>query len=304
MIQFVNHLDIDTEKWDDCIDNASNKLVYAYSWYLDTIAPEWDALVLDDYQAVFPIISNKKFGIDYLYPPFWAQQLGVFSKEHVSKNLVTDFIKAIPKQYKFIDAWVNSYNEIDEEFNHVMRDNYELNLNQSYEQIYEGYSSQTKRNLKNAQKVKLELLDYEEPEILINLFRNNRGKEVSSFSELDYERLKHVMHVSRYRKFGRVYTVLDKRNSICAGAFVLITPDRIIFLFSATDSYGKETSAMTYLIDQIIMTYAGRETLFDFEGSNIEGLARFYSGFGAKKNQYPQLIINRLPFYLKWLKKA
>ena len=47
-IQYLSHEQIDKAKWDQCIDNASNGLIYAYSFYLDTMADNWDALVLND----------------------------------------------------------------------------------------------------------------------------------------------------------------------------------------------------------------------------------------------------------------
>jgi len=43
--------------------------------------------------------------------------------------------------------------------------------------------------------------------------------------------------------------------------------------------------------------------LLDFEGSDIQNLAFFYSSFGAKQEIFPAIRINKLPFYLKWLKK-
>ncbi len=42
-------------------------------------AGQWDALVLDDYQAVMPLTWRSKFGIRYLYQPAFTQQTGIFS---------------------------------------------------------------------------------------------------------------------------------------------------------------------------------------------------------------------------------
>ena len=52
MIKFVLHKDVDTDKWDECIKKSVNALPYAFSWYLDIVAEYWDALVLNDYEAV------------------------------------------------------------------------------------------------------------------------------------------------------------------------------------------------------------------------------------------------------------
>ena len=60
---------------------------------------------------------------------------------------------------------------------------------------------------------------------------------------------------------------------------------------------------MTYLLDELFIARAGDQIKFDFEGSNIPGLGRFYSGFGAIEEPYYNLKINRLPLPLKWLKR-
>ena len=71
-VHYITYQQIDKSKWDNCIDTAANGLVYGYSFYLDAMAKHWDALVLDDYEAVMPLTWNKKYGITYLYQPFFA----------------------------------------------------------------------------------------------------------------------------------------------------------------------------------------------------------------------------------------
>jgi len=68
-IKHLQQKEIDKIKWDACISNAANGLIYGYSFYLDTMARHWDALVLNDYEAVMPLTWNKKYGFYYLYQP-------------------------------------------------------------------------------------------------------------------------------------------------------------------------------------------------------------------------------------------
>ena len=43
--------------------------------------------------------------------------------------------------------------------------------------------------------------------------------------------------------------------------------------------------------------------IFDFEGSNLPGVARLYKGFGSKENVYLQIRKNNLPKLVRWLKR-
>src|SRR6266516_1681416 len=94
-IQYIPKKKIDKEKWDRCITNASNGLIYGYSFYLDLMAKNWDGLMLDDYKAVMPLTWNRKYSIDYLYQPFVCAQLGLFGK-NLSNDLLENFFEAIP----------------------------------------------------------------------------------------------------------------------------------------------------------------------------------------------------------------
>ncbi|MEA3446653.1 MAG: hypothetical protein U9R19_18205, partial [Bacteroidota bacterium] len=95
-IRFLIHKQIDKRKWNQCIKSSVNGIVYAYSWYLDIVSENWEALVEDDYKSVMPLTINEKYGISYLRQPIFTQQLGVFSSQRLDSNLVKTFIKSIP----------------------------------------------------------------------------------------------------------------------------------------------------------------------------------------------------------------
>ncbi|HRF18349.1 MAG TPA: hypothetical protein PK977_09275 [Chitinophagaceae bacterium] len=59
-IRYLTHREIDKAKWDYRVSSSSNGLIYAYSYYLDTMSKNWDALVLNDYEAIMPLVWNKK----------------------------------------------------------------------------------------------------------------------------------------------------------------------------------------------------------------------------------------------------
>ncbi len=305
MIELVLHNNLDTDKWDDCIKNDQSGLFYGYSWYLDILVPEWDALVYNDYEAVFPLIKGRKMGIQYLFRPYGTQQLGVFSKVYLSPRLVADFVEAIPKAYRYIDVFLNVENPIDDLQEKWLKpnSNFVLDLNRPYRKIYEGYSKQTLRNLKKAKKHKHRVFEYDSPDQLLGLFRANKGKEIDTLTEENYAKILQIMHVMLHKRRGYLWTIYDEHNTIIAGAYFIEMGGRIVMLFSATDQTGKEQHAMTYLLDELFIARAGDKVLFDFEGSNIKGLARFYQGFGAEEQTYYNLHINRLPAPLKWLKR-
>jgi hypothetical protein len=53
---------------------------------------------------------------------------------------------------------------------------------------------------------------------------------------------------------------------------------------------------MFVLMDQLIEHSRGKSTVFDFEGSDIPGVARFFEGFGGVRTVYPRFTYKRFPF--------
>lgn len=298
MIKFYKNCQIDKIKWDNCIVNSVNYLPYALSWYLNIVSKNWNALVLGDYDAVFPLPSNRKFFIHYSLNPFWIQQLGIFSRSEKNLNKVNDFIEAIPKYYKLVNLNLNYANICSSNF--VKKTNCILNLKDDYKKIKQFYSKNLKRNLKKHKFVKKSIVYNCSPKIIINLFRNNNKYK---FENHDYQNLQLLMEKSFEKSIGQIILCKDQNNVPLAGVFLLHTSTRITFLFSGNTEFGRKKSLIPFLLDLVIQKNSNSNKIFDFEGSNNNNLLRFYKSFGAKVQSYYNIKINKLPFFLKLLYK-
>ena len=294
MIRYLKNKAIDKPKWDALIAECGN--IYAYSWYLDIAHPGWDALVDDNYQAVMPLTGGKKFGVNYLFQPFFVQQLGVFSKTPMTEGKLKDFLDAIPEKYRFCELRLNESNTLDndiEEFEYHR--NILLVLNQDIQSLRANYHQNTKRNLAKAENHNLYLLETVQPQQVVDLFRNNRGALLEKWGDSEYGVLLRLVEEAEKRDAAFVWGVSDQEGGdpLCAAIFMQ-TNDRITFLFSGLNEEGKQCQAMTYLIDQVIQRYANQPITFDFEGSDNDNLARFYLGFGGCEVRYPGYTFNRM----------
>lgn len=301
MIKYLTYDKIDKQRWDDCIAKSFNGSVYAWSWYLDIVHPRWDALVENDYERVMPLSGSKKLGISYMFQPFFVQQLGIYSRSLLSQNDVENFISSIPNKYKVIRYRLNEYNKVDYN-SEVVRShrNVELDLIYDYQRLYNSYNKNTKRNLAKAEAAGLSLSKDVSPLDVIRLFRNNKGKEVKHWGDKEYERLLDLIETAISRECCFICGAKDVDGALLAGAVFMCSHDRIIFLFSGNDESKKEKHAMTFLIDNVIREFSETRYVFDFEGSDNEGLARFYKGFGGKEVFYPEIKINNFKGIFKF----
>ena len=304
MIKYLQHGEINKEKWDDCINLSPQGLVYALSWYLDAVHPGWEALVENDYEAVFPLTSGKKFGINYLYQPFFNQKLGAFSRNPGEYINIDPFLEAFLKRFRYVDIKLNRTNRITrKEIQVDMNTNIELDLSENLETIRSNYSENAIRNLKKFNGENIILNEENDSDLLIRMFRLNMGRLLPKIRDIHYSGLRKVMDTAFDKGTGRMLVAKSPKDKFLAGAFFITYHKRAVFLFSANTEEGRETRAMYGIIDSFIEENAGKKLILDFEGSNNQDLARFYKSFGGKNFDYPGLRINRLPQIIRWLKK-
>lgn len=303
MIVFIKYNDIDKIKWDNCIDNSTNSIIYAYSWYLDIVTRKnWDAFVFDDYKAVMPLPSKSKFGVRYLYQPLFTQQLGVFGV-NLSTELTNAFMKAVLKEFRFAEYNFNTHNDFQNRpdlFNKSL--NLELNLKKSYSELTSSYSQNHKRNIKKAKDYGI-LISYSVGhEEVVQLFKNGKGNSLGVFNEQAYNTLDLLLlSLSEKNLITVIGAYAKETNELISGVIFIKDKNRQIFLFSGNNNYSKESGSMHLLVDSFIEQSCGYSEILDFEGSNNNNLARFYKGFGSEEEFYFSLQFNNLPFLTKRL---
>ena len=302
MITYIEHKNINKKKWDACIDKSVNPCIFVYSWYLDVVCKNWSALVLNDYEAVFPIASKSKYKINYLYQPFFTRYFGVFSKRETTNKLATAFFESIPEKYKYIEFCLHEKTSFDlPEYAKTEKKYQLLNLNVPYEILYKGYNDNAKRSIKKAFKAGFIIKHNVAYELVVNLFKTTKGQELEVFKEKDYETLLALMSVLVKLDKAETLAVYDKENKLCAAAFFMKSNNHIIFLKSGVTDDGKASGAMHFLFDILIKEYANTNNILDFGGSSVETVARFYKNFGAKDCVYLQLKKNSLSRIVKWI---
>jgi hypothetical protein len=280
MIRYLKRNQLDIKKYDACISIAVQSKVYAFSWYLDCVLENWDTLVLDDYVAVMPLPKAKKYGITYVFQPFWIQHLGVFSGSPLSDAQMADFINNVPKKFRLIDFNINFKLENSEE--HL---NYILPLGDDYKTLFKNFSKGRKSSITQAEKFGLTLQESKDYEPIIKLFKQNRGLNIE-VTETAYSKLERLLLKANELNQLKIIEAYSKSNQLIGGAFFILSKHRITYLFSAINQEGRDLQAMSLIINSIIKEYSETEYVLDFEGSMLPGVAKFIRSFGAQKELY------------------
>lgn len=286
MIVFVKRKNIDTEAWNKCIDNSVNSMVYARSEFLDIVSPNWSALISGDYQSVMPLPEKSKYGLKYIIQPVLCQQLGVFSTKEITKNDLESFLTKIPKKYVLVKMNLNSKNFFKENLFHS-NNNYELSINNHIDYIRKSYSNNLKRNIKKAINNNISIKDEVDLQDVIRLFSDNKEQELENFNKNIYKFLPLVCNSENEAWKTSISGAYLENGKLIAGAVIISYNNRHTLIFTGNSEEGKQFGALPLLIDNFIKTHSEQNSIFDFEGSNNEGLARFYASFGSTLTHYP-----------------
>lgn len=299
-IRFLAHNQIDKKQWDRCVEESANGLIYAYSFYLDQMSPGWNAIVSGNYESIMPLTWRRKWGITYLYQPFLAAQLGIFGKE-ITASKVKLFINSIPKNVKYVDIYLNEGNEIVSSDTIYHRANFLLDLGKSYEHLRTHYSENILRNIRKAEQVNY-VAKRGIPETEIIELALSQMKKRDRHTENNFHSFKKLYSELRSRGMAETYGIYSREGELMSSCIFFRSHRRAYYILVGNNPAGRTTGSSHFLIDAFIKDNAGSDFILDFEGSDIESLARFYSGFGAKKVMYPGVRINRLPWLARVVK--
>ncbi len=301
MIKLIQRKEIDDERWNSIIAASRHETIYPYTWYMDACADQWSGFVWGDYEFVMPFAFRKKYTFKYLYQPFYNQQLGVFSDKLIDNEIVEVFLKFLISNFKIGEYAFNSGNILGEEngIDIINRNNYELDLSDTFEEISKGYSTNTKRNIKKAAREEMKFSDRISVDELIKLKSQNNHEHRS---KSHYKRVSDFLNEIIARDKAVIYGIKNGEHILAASLFAF-SETRAIYLYSVSSVQGKEKSAMFQLIDTFIRLHAKEKLILDFEGSAISSIARFFAGFGGKPQIYQRVKFESIPSKIKRLGK-
>ncbi len=270
----VNRQDLLVAAYDRCVLASSGPSLYGLSWYLDCVCDAWYVLINREYTAVMPVPVRQKLGLSYVYLPPMVQQLGVFGESHLD---VRPFYQKMLYRHLHVDYVYRPPNVF-----HLAteRQNLVISFDRSLDDLMNGYNSNRKRDLKKSEQHKLSF------ELVQEVGRQRTIINKCTSDKNEIERLVKLLTVPKTNGAMHLAVVAKDQTPIF---FVVFGDDgkRIYYLWpQALDDVAMNTGAATYAITELIKRYHHTHAYFDFEGSMIDGVRKFYSSFGPQQESY------------------
>ncbi len=288
----------DCVQWDILAKNGIGSNVFQNSWYLKhcCVSKVIGAFQEQTLIAGFPLYEakDKKSMIQStLYVPYSGPIFHPnWSKKHIQRTIAHEFIYILQKRYSHIKFSLSPQLHdivpyLNSSFMPEVRYTYVLDLSHKWHILESRFSKNRKIDLQRAKMrgvhiVKDRLFSIDQ----ILFWNENRDSIRESQRIMDYaEKTGH----------GQAFTALNTNGEPIGGIFLLFDSQTAYSVMSfVADEYkqlGVGTALYTYAIkysqDTLNMHY------FDFEGSVLKGVERFYMQFGGKQTLYFNLHWNR-----------
>jgi hypothetical protein len=317
MLRHVRHTEIDRSQWDALINQAPNGLIYALTWYLDSVSPGWEALIKEEagrYVAVLPLPVRRKFGFSYLQQPLLTQQLGLFYLEAAAPTPADwqQVGELLQQRFRYITRY--SFNTANVEaqqglatdaFAQVTFTTYHLALRRPYAEVLAGYTTKRRSTLSQARRQPLLVEPGTDIEMLIELFKTNTvAKMPGGVSEEAYRLLRRLYAAASEAGLASLWQARLPGGQVGAMLLLFRFKNNLTYLFAAADAAAKQAGAPTVLLDEVLRAHAGQDLCFDFEAPQVESVANFYRRFGAQAVPFLTISLNRLPWPVRQLRAA
>jgi hypothetical protein len=281
--------------------------LFSKDWWLDAVCSEpgidWDVVLLhkgDDIIASMPYCINRRQGLTYITMPKLTQALGPWLRNSNAKyakvlaqqkNLMTKLIQGLPPFDHFVQNfhypitnWLPFYWQ---GFSQTTRYTYILEDISNSDIVWSGFESKIRTDIRKAQKA---LTIDANPDIDSFLHLNDmtfaRQGLKTPYSHALVKRLdKHCQHWN----CRKVFIALDSQNRMHAGVYLVWDHQSAYYLMSGANPELRNSGAASLCLWEAIRFASNVCSRFDFEGSMIEPVERFFRGFGARQVPYSQI---------------
>jgi lipid II:glycine glycyltransferase (peptidoglycan interpeptide bridge formation enzyme) len=277
--------------------------IFQKAWWLDAVAPgKWEAAKVkqgDDTIARWPYVIEKKRGYVILTQPPLTQTVGPWLRPSKAKyakmlaeqkDLMNALIDQLPPFDYFsqnfhysITNWLPFYWQ---GFSQTTRYTYVIDDLSDLNKVWDGFLPNIRTDIKKAQnRFGVEVCTDLEVDTFIDV---NELTFMRQGQKLYYSRdfIRRVDNACVENNARKIFFGRDKEGKIHAAVYVIWDENSAYYLMGGGDPELRNSGATSLCIWEAIKFASGITKKFDFEGSMVEPIERFFRAFGAKQVPY------------------
>ncbi|WP_455628739.1 GNAT family N-acetyltransferase [Parabacteroides chinchillae] len=294
--------------------------IFSRDWWLDAVCGEanWDVLLIEQkgrMQAALPLYIPHR-GIISM-PPYTQTMGPWFAKASEDTKYTTELGRRQTLCKTFTEA-LKAYPHFLQNFNYDITDwlpfywtGYKQTTRYTYllpdladlDKIWDNMSANTRRNIQKAKdKHQITVRKGIPAEEFLKVQEMTFQRQQTS-NPVDKEVLMDLISVCREREQGDIWGGYDENGQLHAAAFVVWQNNSAYYIAGGGNPDLRESGAHSLILWECIRYTSLYSTRFDFEGSMLPGVERFFREFGAIQMPFFTITKGKLSLlYRAWLK--
>lgn len=275
--------------------------IFHQEWWLEAISPgQWGVCKVikgNEQFASMPYIISKKYGLTLLNMPPLTQHLGPWTKLNngkystklsQEKELFNELLNQLPNYDIFrqrfspsITNWLPFYWN---NFKQTTKYTYRLTSDFNESMLWKGMQGNIRREIKKARNI-VSIESTDDVDIMWNIWESNfknKNKKIKIEKNV-FNRLNDACTKQKARK---IFIAVDEQKHIHAAVYLVWDKETAYYLIGGAEPMFRTSGAVSFLMYESIKFALDKGLNFDFEGSMIESVERFFRGFGAIQTPY------------------
>jgi hypothetical protein len=287
---------------------AEAHTVFEQPWWLDAASPgAWDAVVVrhgDDVVARLPYVRRRSLGITVLSQPgltpslgpWWRASEGKYATRlQTEKDRMTELIEGLPPHHAFRQSFAPAVTNwlpfLWAGFESTLSYTYRLEDLSDLDAVRAGFAHAARQRLRRGARG-LEVRDDLGLEALLELNRKTYARKGMAAPYED-DLVRRIDAACVQRGARTIHFAVDAQGAVRAASYVVYHRDTAFLLVTGVDTSFRDNDAHTFVLWGAIAAAAqAGAARFDFTGSVMEPVERFYRTFGAR--QVPYLRVSRI----------
>jgi len=298
--------------WDRLVDASPQGSLFCNSWWLKAAAD--DIRVLGYFEhgrlvAGIPLFFKKRLGMPICTMPPLTYTWGVVIENIEGKpihqktrqaEILDRFARHLAHQLYFVQRFhpsVSNWLPFQwQGFRQVSRVTYVIDQLYDLDLVWVGMRENLRREIRKAQKRGMTVVPCKSEVVAENLSKTYARQALSPPRE-EIDLLSRVFHAARQNAAGECFCAQDVEGRVHAAAMLVWDRKRAYYLAGGADPALRTSGASSLLMWHMIQFAAAHSAIFDFEGSQIPAIERFFRAFGASQVWYQE--ISRMPRCLR-----
>lgn len=275
--------------------------VFSQAWWLDAVAGDsWDVVLVekgDIIQASMAYVLRKRFGLTIISQPALTQNLGPWLRPSMAKyakrlsqekDLMQALFAQLPDHAYYGQNWhcrrTNWLPLYWQGFEQSTRYTYRIEELQDTEAVWRELQDNIRRETRKAEKQVTIRNDLPlDSFIVLNKKVFERQGIALPYTE---ELLRSIDSAASAQNARQVFIAEDEQGRHHAGVYIIWDKETAYYLMGGGDPDLRSSGATSLCMWHAIQFAATKVKAFDFEGSMLEPVERFFRAFGAKQTPY------------------